>query len=154
MNYITKEGMEDLVNQLKDLKFNIRAEATERLNAARKHGDLRENGDYKAAKEEIAQIDAKIGELERTISSSQIIDKKDINIESVQILNHVKLKDHTRNRTLEYTLVSPSEADPLNGKLSVETPIAKGILGLKVGEKAIVKIPAGDIELEVLEISI
>ncbi|MBN1968718.1 MAG: transcription elongation factor GreA [Candidatus Delongbacteria bacterium] len=152
MNYVTKEGMEKLVAQLKNLKYVVRAEATERLNAARKHGDLRENGDYKAAKEEIAQIDTKISQLEETLAHTQIIDKSQINNDTVQVLNRVKVKDHTRNRIMDFVLVSPSEADPMNGKLSVETPIAKGILGLKVGKKVFVDIPSGRIELEVLEI--
>ena len=152
MNYVTKEGMEKMINELHKLKYTDRKVATDRLNAARKHGDLRENGDYKAARELIAQIDQKIGNLEMTIADSQIIEK-DENSDVVKILCTVKIKDHTRNREMEYTLVSQNEADPLEDKLSVESPIGKGLLGKKVGDRTIINVPAGTLEFEILEIS-
>lgn len=153
MNYVTAEGMKKMIDKLNDLKFKQRPAATERLNEARKHGDLRENGDYKAAKEEIAQIDSRIGHYEMLIADSEVIKDEDITTDSVSVLNSVLVKDHTRNREIEYHLVSKDEADPLEFKLSAESPIGKALLGKKVGDLVEVKIPVGTIELEVLNIS-
>lgn len=153
MNYVTDDGMKKMVDKLIHLKYTVRKEAAERLDAARKLGDLRENGDYKAAREEITQIDQKIGELQQLISESQVIKKEDLGIDVVHILHTVKIKDHTRKRTVEYTIVSKEEADPTENKVSAESPIGKGLLGLKIGDRATIRVPAGDLEFEVLEIS-
>jgi len=153
MNYVTDDGMKKMIEKLNNLKYTVRKEAVERLDAARKLGDLRENGDYKAAREEMMQIDQKIMELEQLIGDSQIIKTEDLDLSLVQILHTVKIKDHTRGRTVEYTIVSKEEADPLENKISADSPIAKGLLGLKVGERTFIRVPAGDLEFEVLEIS-
>lgn len=152
MNYVTKEGMAKLVAQLKELREVERPAVIERLNAARKHGDLRENGDYKAAKEDLSILDDKIAQLTMLISDSSIIEKNDMKTDVVSILHTVKVKDHSRDREIEYTLVSESEADPAEFKISAESPIGKSLLGKKVGDKFPVKIPAGELEFEILEI--
>ena len=153
MNYVTKEGMQKLLDEKKYLQFTKRLEATERLNAARKHGDLKENGDYKAAREEISQIDAKLGNLQMTLANTKIISLDDIDIETIQVMNIVKVKNLTKDKTITYTVVSPPEADPMEYKLSSESPIGKGMLGKRVGDKFTVDVPAGRLEFEVLKIS-
>ena len=153
MNYVTEEGMQKILDEIKYLKLTKRLEATERLNAARKHGDLKENGDYKAAREEISQIDAKLGNLQITLANTQIISLDDINTDNVQVMNIVKVKNITKDRNVTYTIVSPPEADPLEYKLSSESPIGKGMLGKKVGDKFEVEVPAGKLEFEILNIS-
>ncbi len=152
MNYVTEEGMKKNQEQLRILKFEKRAEVTERLNAARKHGDLRENGDYKAAREELSQLDSKIQELENFINNSQIIDESEIDISTVKIFTTVQLRDHTRNRDVEYKIVSQSEADPIERKISADSPIGKGLLGKKVGDFAEIEVPAGILKFEVIKI--
>ena len=153
MNYVTEEGMQKILDEIKYLKLTKRLEATERLNAARKHGDLKENGDYKAAREEISQIDAKLGNLQITLANTQIISLDDINTDNVQVMNIVKVKNITKDKDVIYTIVSPPEADPMEYKLSSESPIGKGMLGKKVGDKFEVEVPAGKVEFEILNIS-
>ncbi|MDA3885170.1 MAG: transcription elongation factor GreA [Candidatus Delongbacteria bacterium] len=153
MNYLTKEGMKDIIEKLYHMKHVVRQEILDRVDEARKLGDLKENGDYKAAREDLSRIDIRIGELENYIAQSQIISKDKMKNDVVRILNKVKIKDHTRNKELEYTLVSQAEADPIERKISADSPIGKGLLGKKVGDKFFIHIPIGDIELEVLEIT-
>ena len=153
MNYVTKEGMQKLLDEKKYLQYTKRLEATERLNAARKHGDLKENGDYKAAREEISQIDAKLGNLQMTLANTQIISLDDIDTDTVQVMNIVKIRNITKGKDITYTVVSPPEADPIEYKLSSESPIGKGMLGKKVGDKFEVKVPAGILNFEILNIS-
>lgn len=152
MNYLTEDGMKKLVEKLYQLKHVERGSVLNRVNEARKLGDLRENGDYKAAKEDLSRLDIRISEMERYIGNSQIISKKDMKGKLIRILSTVRIKDHTRNRDLEYTLVSQAEADPVSGKISADSPIGKSLLGKKVGDKFTLTIPIGDIELEVMEI--
>ncbi|MBN2789399.1 MAG: transcription elongation factor GreA [Candidatus Delongbacteria bacterium] len=153
MNYVTEEGMKDLVKKLYDMKHIQRAEILDRVNEARKLGDLKENGDYKAAREDLSRIDIRIGELENYIASSQIISRDKIKNNVIRMLNKVKIKDHTRNKDLEYTIVSQAEADPIEGKISADSPIGKGLLGKKVGDRFMITIPIGEIEFEILEIT-
>jgi transcription elongation factor GreA len=154
MNYLTEEGMKKIVEKLYNLKHVERALILNRVTEARKLGDLRENGDYKAAREDLTNIDIRINELEQYITNSQIIKKQPKSKDnSVRILNKVRIKDHTRNKELEYMLVSQAEADPVEGKISADSPIGKGLLGRKVGERFCIKIPIGDIDVEILEIN-
>jgi len=153
MNYVTEKGMKDLIDKLYHMKHIIREDILERVEAARKLGDLKENGDYKASREDLTRIDSRIGELENYIAQSQIISKDKMKNDVVRILNTVKIKDHTRNKELTYTLVSQAEADPIEGKISADSPIGKGLLGKKVGDKFSIHIPIGKIELEILEIT-
>ncbi|MBU4487140.1 MAG: transcription elongation factor GreA [Candidatus Delongbacteria bacterium] len=152
MNYLTEDGMKKIVEKLYNLKHIERNAILKRVNEARKLGDLRENGDFKAAKEDLTRIDIRIAELETYIADSQIIIKSKTKDKFIRILSKVRIKDHTRNKELEYTLVSQAEADPAEGKISADSPIGKGLLGKKAGAKFTIKIPIGDIEVEVIEI--
>ncbi|HQO10380.1 MAG TPA: transcription elongation factor GreA [Clostridiales bacterium] len=153
MNYLTEEGMKKIVEKLYNLKHVERALILNRVTEARKLGDLRENGDYKAAREDLTNIEIRINELEQYIANSQIIKKQPRSKDnSVRILSRVKIKDYTRNKELEFTLVSQAEADPSEGKISADSPIGKGLLGRKTGERFSIRIPIGDIDVEVLEI--
>jgi len=153
MNYLTEEGMKKIVEKLYNLKHVERDLVLKRVTEARKLGDLRENGDYKAAREDLTNIDIRINELEKYIAESQIIKRGKSNNKVVRILNTVKIKDHTRNKELVYTLVSQAEADPVEGKISADSPIGKGLLGKKAGERFIIHIPAGELDVEVIEIT-
>ncbi len=153
MNYLTEEGMKKIVEKLYNLKHIERDAILKRVTEARKLGDLRENGDYKAAREDLTNIDIRIAELEKYIAESQIIKKVHSKKNVVRILNTVRIKDHTRNKDLVYTLVSQAEADPTEGKISADSPIGKGLLGRKTGEKFKINIPMGEIEVEIIEIS-
>ena len=153
MNYLTEEGMKKIVEKLYKLKHVERDIVLKRVTEARKLGDLRENGDYKAAREDLTNIDIRIDELEKYIAESQIIKKGKSNNKVVRILNTVKIKDHTRNKELVYTLVSQAEADPVEGKISADSPIGKGLLGKKAGERFMIRIPAGELDVEVIEIT-
>jgi len=153
MNYLTEDGMKKIVEKLYNLKHVERASILKRVTDARKLGDLRENGDYKAAREDLTNIDIRINELEKYIAESQIIKKGKSKNKVVRILNTVKIKDHTRNKELVYTLVSQAEADPVEKKISADSPIGKGLLGKKAGERFIIHIPAGELDVEILEIT-
>ncbi len=152
MNYVTEEGMKKLVEKLYNYKHVERQIILKRVNEARKLGDLRENGDFKAAKEDLTNIDIRIAELEHYIANSQIIKKSSRISKKIRILNKVKLRDHTRNKDLEYTLVSQAEADPVEKKISADSPIGKGLLGKKKGDRFKISIPIGDIEVEIIDI--
>ena len=153
MNYVTEKGMKDIIDKLYNMKHITRQEILDRVEEARKLGDLKENGDYKASREDLTRIDSRIGELENYIAQSQVITKDKMKNDVIRILNTVKIKDHTRKKELEYTLVSQAEADPIEGKISADSPIGKGLLGKKVGDKFTINIPIGEIELEILEIT-
>jgi transcription elongation factor GreA len=152
MNYMTEDGMKKIVEKLYNLKHIERDAVLKRLNEARKLGDLRENGDYKAAREDLTNLDIRISELERYIAESQIIKKSKIKEKKIRILSSVRIKDHTRNKELEYTLVSQAEADLSQGKISADSPIGKALLGKKPGDRFKIMIPMGEIEVEVMEI--
>ena len=153
MNYVTEQGMKDLIDKLYNMKHVTREEILVRVDVARQLGDLKENGDYTASREDLTRIDSRIGELENYIAQSQIISKDKMKNDVVRILNTVKIKDHTKNKELTYTLVSQAESDPVEGKISADSPIGKGLLGKKVGDKFSIHIPIGEIELEILEIT-
>ena len=146
--------MKKIVEKLYNLKHVERSAILDRVTEARKLGDLRENGDYKAAREDLSNIEARINELEQYIANSQIITKHPKSKDnSIRILSRVKIKDYTRNKELEYTLVSQAEADLSEGKISADSPIGKGLLGKKLGERFKIRIPIGDIDVEILEIN-
>jgi len=154
MNYLTEDGMKKIVEKLYNLKHVERDIVLKRVNEARKLGDLRENGDYKAAKEDLNNLDVRISELENYITDSQIIKKSGKSKDhSIRIMSRVRIKDYTRNREQEFTLVSQAEADPSEGKISADSPIGKGLLGRKLGERFSIKIPIGEIDVEILEIN-
>lgn len=151
--YLTEEGYNKLRTDLDHLK-NVERPAISRMIAeARDKGDLSENAEYDAAKEAQGLLEMRIAKLEDAFANARVLDESKIDISTVQILNKVKIKNLKTNSTMQYTLVSENEANVKEGKISTGTPIAKALLGKKVGDLVEVQIPAGLVSFEVLEIS-
>ncbi len=150
--YFTKEGLEKLKNEVHELKYRKRPEISAKIGAARELGDLKENAEYHAAREELSLLETKIQILEDRIARSRIIEKEDLPTDKVYILSTVELKDLDRDEKLEYTLVAASDADYKQNKLSIASPIGKALLGKAVGDIVEVAVPAGTLRYEVLSI--
>ena len=153
MAYMSQEGYDKLVAELKQLETIERPKASAAIAEARDKGDLSENSEYDAAKEAQGLLEMKINKLKAVIADAKIIDESKLKTDSVQILNKVELKNVKNGMKMTYTIVSESEANLKEGKISVNTPIAQGLLGKKVGDVADIKVPQGMIQLEVLSIS-
>jgi len=151
--YLTPEGLEKLKKELEYLKYTEMPEITKRIAEARDKGDLSENAEYHAAKEEQVRINNKINELQMTLANARILDDKNLDASKALIFSTVRIKNLKTNKEKSYTLVSVNEADPVNGKVSVESPIGKGLLGKKVGDIAEIHAPAGLLKFEILEIT-
>ena len=151
--YYTKEGLEKLKEELQQLKTTGRANIAKAIAEARDKGDLSENAEYDAAKEAQGLHETKIAKLEETLANARILDESKMDTSKVLALSKVKIKNIKNGATMTYQLVSESEADLKAGKISVSSPIAKGLLGKKVGEKTEIQVPAGKMEFEILEIS-
>lgn len=154
IHYFTEEGLENLKKELNDLKTRGRKEIAKAIQEAREKGDLSENAEYDAAKDAQGMLEMKINQLETTLANARIIDKSKFDVSKVMIMSRVKLKNLNNKQTLNFTLVSEREADLKNGKISVTSPIGKGLLGKAVGEVAEIQVPSGLMKLEVLSISI
>jgi transcription elongation factor GreA len=150
--YLTKERLVELEKELLELKTKGRKEIAAKIAEARSHGDLSENAEYDAAKEEQGLFELKISKLENVLSRARIIDVSQFPQDEVHILSTVKIKNLNNKKIVEYFLVSPEEADFQAGKLSVTSPIGQGLLGAKTGEIVKVKAPAGLLEFEILSI--
>ena len=142
-NYMTAEGYRKLVEELNELESVQRPAISKQIGEARDKGDLSENAEYDAAKEAQGMLEMRISNLKEMIASARMIDESKINTNEVQILTRVKIKNTKTNQLMSYMIVSESEANFKEGKLSVTTPIAKGLLGKKVGERATVSVPSG-----------
>lgn len=153
MAYMSQEGFDALVAELQELESVRRPQIAAQIAEARDKGDLSENAEYDAAKEAQGMLEMKINQLKLTISEAKIIDTNKIKTDSVQVLTKVTLKNVKNGAKMVYAIVPESEANLKAGKISVNTPIAQGLLGKKVGEVADIKIPAGMLQLEVLEIA-
>lgn len=154
MAYMSEEGYKKLVAELQYLENVRRPEVIQQIAEARDKGDLSENAEYDAAKEAQGMLEAKIAQLKATIAEAKLIDESKIDTSAVQILTKVKLRNTKNNQVVTYSIVPESEADLKAAKISCNTPIAKGLLGKKVGEVAEIQIPSGKISFEILEISI
>ncbi|MBO8459309.1 MAG: transcription elongation factor GreA [Bacteroidetes bacterium] len=154
VTYMTAEGYKKLTEELAELEGVQRPLISKQIAEARDKGDLSENAEYDAAKEAQGMLEMKIAQLKDTIASARLIDESRINTNEVQILTRVKIKNVKNGQVMTYMIVSESEANLKEGKLSVTTPIAKGLLGKKVGEIAQVKAPSGMLEFEIMEISL
>ncbi len=152
--YMTQEGLDKLKVKLRHMISVERPEISKQIAEARDKGDLSENAEYDAAKEAQGMLEAKIAELESKIANVRIIDESRIDTTQVQMMNRVTIKNQKTGAIMTYTLVAESEADFKKGKLSVNTPIAKGLIGKKVGEVAEIQVPSGKIPFEIIEISI
>jgi transcription elongation factor GreA len=153
-SYMTEEGLARLKKELEQLTSVERPAISQQIAEARDKGDLSENAEYDAAKEAQGLLEMKIAKLEDMVAKARIIDESKINTSQVQILNRVKIKNTKNNQQVEYMLVSESESDIKNGKISVATPIARGLLGKKVGDVVDIKVPSGLMSFEIMEISL
>lgn len=151
--YYTKEGLQRLKDEVQYLKTEGRAQIAKAIAEARDKGDLSENAEYDAAKDAQGHHEAKISKLEEALSNARLLDESKLDSSKVLALSIVKIKNMNNGAVMSYQLVSESEADMKAGKISVTSPIAKGLLGKKIGEKTEITVPAGKIEFEILEIS-
>ena len=151
---MSQEGYDKLKAKIKQLEEVERPEVIRQIQEAREKGDLSENAEYDAAKEAQGKLETRIAELKAQLADAKIIDTSKVKTDTVQILSKVELKNVKNGMTMKYTIVSDGEANLKEGKIAVGTPIAKGLLGKKVGDVAQITVPQGVIELEVLSISI
>lgn len=152
--YVTKEGLEKMKKELEYLMTVERKRISKQIAEARDKGDLSENAEYDAAKEAQALLETRIAELQRRIQNSRILDERNLNSDTVNLMNKVKLKNLKTGQIVEYQIVPENESDFKAGKIAVTTPIAKGLLGHTKGDKVKIRVPAGEIEFEILEISL
>ncbi len=152
--YMTADGLQKLKDELVYLEGVERPRVIQAIQEARDKGDLSENAEYDAAKEEQGKLESKIAMLKTKIMDARMIDESRINTNEVQVLTKVKIKNLKTGAVVSYQLVTESEANFKEGKLSVVTPIAKGLLGKKVGDVAKISVPSGIMEFEILEISL
>jgi transcription elongation factor GreA len=151
--YLTRERLVALEQELRELKTNGRKTVAQKIADARGHGDLSENAEYDAAKEEQQHLELKISKLELTLSRTKIIDAKDLPNDKIYILTRVRMKDLKTKLICEYLLVSPEESNFEENKISVTSPIGKALLGKNKGDRVEIKVPAGVLHYEILEIS-
>lgn len=151
---MSKEGYEKLKAEIKHLEEIERPEVIRQIAEAREKGDLSENAEYDAAKEAQGKLESKIAQLKMQLVDAKIVDTTKVQTDSVQIFSKVEMKNTKTGATMTYTLVSESEANLRENKISVQTPIAQGLLGKKVGDVAQIRIPQGVIELEIVSISV
>ena len=153
ISYYTEEGLKELRDKLDHLKDVERPRASQAIGEARDNGDLSENAEYDAAKEAQGMLEMEISKLEETLSNARIIDESKLDSSKVLVHSMVKIKNLTNSATVQYKLVAQSEANLAQGKISVESPIGKGLLGKKLGDIAEIEIPNGNVKFEILEIS-
>jgi len=151
--YLTRERIVEIEKELKEMKTNGRKAMAEKIAEARAHGDLSENAEYDAAKEEQGLFELKIAKMEDMLSRARIIDTTQFEAGKVHILSKVKIKNLKNNKTFNYLLVSPEEADFQEGKISITSPVGKGLMGTQVGDKVKIQAPAGVLDYEIIEIS-
>ena len=154
MVYVTKEGLLKMKKELEQLTNIERPAISKQIGEAIEKDDISENAEYDAAKDAQGMLEAKIAVLQNQIAHARILDESKINTSKVQILNIVTIKNQKNGATMKYTLVPESEADLKLGKISINTPIAKGLMGKKVGDLVEIKVPSGIIPFEIVEISI
>ncbi len=154
MAYMSKEGYDKLKAEIKQLEEIERPEVIRQIAEAREKGDLSENAEYDAAKEAQGKLEAKIAQLKMVLADAKILDPTKVQTDTVQIMSKVEMKNVKNGMVMTYTLVSESEANLRENKISVQTPIAQGLLGKKVGDVVEIRIPQGIIELEIISISV
>ena len=153
ISYYTEEGLNRLKAELNELKTKGRTEIARQIAEARDKGDLSENAEYDAAKDAQGLHELKISKLEEVLSNARVLDESTIDASQVSVLSKVKIKNKKNGAEMLYTLVSEEEADLKSGRISVGSPIGKGLLGKRVGDTAEIKVPAGVVEFEVVEIA-
>ena len=153
VSYYTEEGLKKLRAELDQLRDVERPKASQAIAEARDKGDLSENAEYDAAKEAQGMLEMRISKLEEVVANARVIDESQLDTSKVLIHSSVKLKNTANNQTVTYKLVAQSEADLKSGKISVDSPIGKGLLGKKAGQTAEIVVPNGKIKFEILEVS-
>ena len=153
VSYYTEEGLKKLRDELNKLKDIERPKASQAIAEARDKGDLSENAEYDAAKEAQGMLEMQIAKLEDTLANARIINESELDNSRALVLSNVEVKNKANSLVMKYKLVAQSEADLKSGKISVESPIGKGLLGKKVGEIAKITVPSGSIELEIVSIT-
>lgn len=151
--YLTPEGLKKIQDELNHMKNVERPGISKQIAEARDKGDLSENAEYDAAKDAQGMLELKIAKLEETLSNARIVDESKIDSSKVSVLSKVKIRNLSNKQELLYTLVAENEADLKNGKISVTSPIGKGLLGKKVGDLAEIEVPSGKIKFEILNIT-
>lgn len=154
VSYLTEKGLKKLQEELRQLETIERPKIKKQIAEARDKGDLSENAEYDAAKEAQGMLEMKISQLKNTIANARVLDESKIDTNTVQILNTVKIKNKKNNAIMEYTIVSETEADLKQKKISVNSPIAKGLLGAKEGDVVEIQVPNGLIPFEIVEIKL
>ena len=149
----TKQGYQDLLDELKYLKLTRREEIKEQIAVARGFGDLSENAEYDEARNEQAKVEARIQELEALIENAEIIDETNMDVRSISLGSVVKLFDEDFEEEITYNIVGSNQADPLENKISDQSPIGRALMGKKAGESVTVIAPAGELHFKVLEVS-
>lgn len=153
VSYYTAEGLKKLREELNNLKDVERPRASQAIGEARDKGDLSENAEYDAAKEAQGMLEMKIAKMEETLANARVIDESQLDVSKVLVLSKVRIKNLANNMEMNYTLVAESEADLKSGKISVSSPIGRGLLGKEVGDIAEVSVPNGKIQFEILSIA-
>lgn len=153
VKYFTKEGLQKLRNELEKLKSVERPAISQQIAEAREKGDLSENAEYDAAKNAQGMLELRISKLEATLSNARIIDESQLDESKISILSRVKLRNMKNKAEMAYTLVPENEADIKSGKISVNSPVAKGLLGRSAGDVVDIQVPAGTLSFEIIEIS-
>ena len=154
VTYVTEEGLRNMKEELERLTRIERPAISKAIGEAIEKGDISENAEYDAAKDAQGMLEAKIAILSSKIASARIIDESKIDTSSVQMMNKVTIRNKTNNATMQYTIVSEPEADLKLGKISIQTPIAKGLLGKKLGDIVEIQVPSGKIQFEIIDIAI
>lgn len=154
ISYYTEAGLNKLKEELNYLRTTGRSDISKQIAEARDKGDLSENAEYDAAKDAQGLLELKIAKLEAVVGNARVMDEKNIDTSKASVLSKVKIKNKKNGATMTYTLVSEEEADLKSGKISISSPIGKGLLGKKVGDSAEIQVPAGKVEFELLEISL
>ena len=153
VNYFTEDGLKKLQEELNHLKSVERPNISKQIAEAREKGDLSENAEYDAAKDAQGLLELKISKLEELLSTARIIDESKIDTSKVSVLSKVRIRNKANNKEMTYTLVTETEADLKSGKISVTSPIGKGLLGSKVGEVVDIEVPNGVMKFEIIDIS-
>lgn len=151
--FLTDEGLKKLEDELEELKTVKRKEVSEKIKVALSFGDLSENSEYDEAKNEQAMVEARIAQLEAMLKNVVLLDENDLNNEHVGVGSKVKVKDMEFDEDITYQIVGSTEADPVEGRISDESPVGSALLGRKVGETVVVEVPDGELSFQILEIS-
>lgn len=151
--YLTEQGLEDLEKEVHFLKTKERARIADEIAEAREKGDISENAEYDAAKEAQGHLEARIAKLESTISRARLVDEREMDDSKAYILSNVRVRNKKSGAEQTYTLVSEQEADISESKISVDSPVGKGLLGKEVGDEVEIQVPAGNVTFEILDIS-